>query len=472
MNAPGLFMKTSMTGKRRSASRSGFRFGFGAAVATCLGGVGCFAQVGEDGAAPEDEVAKTELELSVLQGVNLWPDEVDVCFRNNGGYCAFRCSGSGISCTPNGPPCAGGATCSSQRKCQDGITACTYDSQCDGKTWNDGGGSPAPKMPTEFYEGQKEFVASVVDGVWGASSGLTFNVTGDCPAQPPVDDLVINLRDYGVQNGSSGFCGLGVGAHCEFGANTTNYADLGWVALHEIGHALGLPHEHQRMDAVLCEDLAARIAACDECTNDGCTPGAIGVCSCPSVDYETCFRRTARTRPNTLLTLAELYEARGVLNDGAPRADVLGLTDYDPSSVMNYCGPRPDFSSPLDKIGIQILYPSGTTLNPACAEGCWSTSEGLLLHSNGAIEDRWKARGALAWWSQLPEWREPPPLPEVNGFLLAKAATLRASQIGARTSIVFEAISKWNGKVMSGTATVKVDAAKWTALMVPLRVGR
>ena len=60
----------------------------------------------------------------------------------------------------------------------------------------------------------------------------------------------------------------------------------------------------------------------------------------------------------------------------------------------------------------------------------------------------------------------------MNGFLLAKAATLRASQLGTSTSIVFEAISKWNGKVMSGTASVKVNDAKWTALMVPLRVGR
>lgn len=121
------------------------------------------------------------------------------------------------------------------------------------------------------------------------------------------------------------------------------------VAIHEFGHSLGFPHEHNRPDETECS----------------------------------------------------------AANSGSTGSDY--VTPYDPVSIMNYCG-LAITPSPLDLLGAEILYPKEGDLPVSCEAGCFATNDGPLVRSGGSVQDGWSGRGALAWWStgDEPSWKKGP----------------------------------------------------------------
>jgi hypothetical protein len=146
------------------------------------------------------------------------------------------------------------------------------------------------------------------------------------------------------------------------------------------------------------------------------------------------------------------------MSDTGPDPNFAGLTEYDQDSVMNYCGPRPELATPLDRLGIELLYPNGTSLPVACYDRCWGGSD-LLLRSDGIIQDEWMLRRALSWWNSAPTWKK-------NGTTIATGATLGAGTIGTNSTVSFSAVSKWSNQTIGGSRSVVIDNAKWTAIEV------
>lgn len=145
-------------------------------------------------------------------------------------------------------------------------------------------------------------------------------------------------------------------------------------ALHELGHSLGLAHEHQRPDAL----------------NASCVPKAA---SCPA----------AADPPNELVC----------------------MTPYDRDSVMNYqdlgCGISGNYGhnglSTWDRLGLHLLYPQDARIAEATGTKVAPTTGAFRFRST------WAARGALlpAVLSGALDWR-------VNGAAVGSGASVELSR--------------------------------------------
>jgi hypothetical protein len=241
------------------------------------------------------------------------------------------------------------------------------------------------------------------------------------------------------------------------------------VIVHEVGHALGLPHEHKRLDAVLggnqaCNEIAARLPGCLACANDQNT--------CSIADYNACFETSYLTPPTVTLTDAEQEVRDKFLWNNGPSDAVWPLTPYDANSIMNYCSNRAqDYNeptltdyqlTPLDKLGIEVLYPRGNVLSLRCSSACIGTGSGVLVRTNGSVVDEWTWRGAWQWWSigfyhQNPTWSE-------GGHEIAYGSPLNAADIPSSGTVTLEAPGMWNSKIIRGSGTADVSNARWTAV--------
>jgi hypothetical protein len=224
------------------------------------------------------------------------------------------------------------------------------------------------------FESQRTTILTGLAASWQAYSGLIFVPPAagtECPADAAgniaPEYMPIAIVD-GPQFGGSCVAGYGArkdspscggGPMCQCSIYTAyNEPHLMLPnALHEVGHGLGVIHEHQR------SDRPANIAT-----------------TCPGWDPAS---------PNYTATINDAYL----------------LTPYDgPSAQVNYCangsnpiifGDANTMLSPMDKLGIEILYPKTLSRRPILTGFADSAGLQTVVRSGANLaRTDWIARGA------------------------------------------------------------------------------
>jgi len=248
----------------------------------------------------------------------------------------------------------------------------------------------------------KSWAITGLQQTWGRVHGVSF--TDDCTA---THVLNINLQhDLG---GSWGNCGMGVDATCTINGSVADGIEpVKAIVVHEVGHALGMLHEHQRLDSELCPFEQGVLDGCTACIN--ASPSCSPLPTCSAADYNTCF--LTNITGNITLTADACGHAQSRINDRTPIPGARRLTvNEDPISIMNYCSGfnGRDLNPPVydlagymptvyDLLGLEMLYPVNRTYRIGCTNGipgCFSTAVGAIVRLDGMITSEWTARGAL-----------------------------------------------------------------------------
>jgi hypothetical protein len=284
----------------------------------------------------------------------------------------------------------------------------------------------------------RDRVVTTLNNTWGNVPALDFVSSCTAPA------MSITL----VKGGGSGSCGLGNGASCTIWGSASDLPDVDGTAVHEVGHGLGLLHEHQRPDAgTLCPFEQAILDGCQKCTALTCTAGeanacwfaapaastitvsaadkataatlysggkaaclpcsqgtcAIGSCAgtgtcSPAASYWGCFGRNP-TAGTINVSAGDRSTAQGRVSDRTKIGSGGILTWYDPRSIMNYCsgvnGRTDAIPTQFDMLGMEMLYSANRTYALACGTGCFGTTTGLVTSSTGSVVSEWIRRGSV-----------------------------------------------------------------------------
>jgi len=221
---------------------------------------------------------------------------------------------------------------------------------------------------------------AVLVSTWGRVPGVSFNK--DCVAS---ERLNILLSD----DVATSQCGL---SGCVIYGLSDN------VFVHETGHGLGLAHEHQRSDhGPYCAGEQAYVDKLQRCH----TADVAGQ-PCTADDYNGIFYPNPPATTPQYLTQSNRDFLQWSLDNNLPDSSYTLLTLYDPQSIMNYCsaefGRLPEDSAPtaLDLLGVAMLYPQSNGSPLGCGKGCFKTSTGVIVRTDGVVMSDWMARGAIS----------------------------------------------------------------------------
>ena len=182
-----------------------------------------------------------------------------------------------------------------------------------------------------------------------------------------------------------GSCGRGVG-NCavngpDMDVSANAQSTIQGVAVHEIGHGMGLLHEHQMPGAPpLCPYEKGILDSCRSCiaASDMGTPCAVS-------HYKGCFGKTIVIAH--ILDGNERATAQRYIDDRATVSDAKVLTTYDPLSIMDYC----NYTNGRDRTDFTATDPGGSVYYNT-VEFDAEPAQGGTLCTNG----KWRARDGSA----------------------------------------------------------------------------
>jgi hypothetical protein len=246
------------------------------------------------------------------------------------------------------------------------------------------------------YNVVRWWVIDALQATWGQVPGVTFVDNGTCLEGHLDVTVSIGAADPTLGYGDlHGLTGRGSGQtmmwalDADFSAEAE--ARTKAVAVHEVGHGLGLAHEHQMPGGTPCASMQFKLAGCTSC-QDG---------SCPAADYNACFPDYPATMdPMQLDPDAKKYAIQYV-HDTTPDPSARPLTSYDGLSIMDYCAGENGrdeldwLPTRLDLLGMELLYPDSRTYPLGCGTACFYAGDGIIVRTGSTVTSGWTARGAV-----------------------------------------------------------------------------